>query len=182
MNIRDMFNPVGDGVSKVAGSISNYFSPKPDVYRAATTTPNKYILKDRGVDITDEDIQALRPLLYGELSNRDITKKQLEANVILNTAINRAREYGSRGLPNKISEVISMPNQYQAYGGNQYKLYSNPTNPLDIKKKQEVDSIVDNIHNMIKTGNYPDNTEGSYYYIHNPDQTITYDNKRKLFK
>ena len=75
-----------------------------------------------------------------------------------------------------------MPNQYQAYGGQQYKNYYNPTNELEKRKKQEIDAIVDQIAQQILSGTYDDNTAGAYYYIHHPDGRIEYDNTRKLFK
>lgn len=156
--------------------LSKMYTPPP------VPKKNIYSLKNRGVDITDDDLSAIRPLIYGEVSNRDISKKELEANVIFNTAINRAREYSARNQPKTISEIIAMPNQYQAYGGKQYNLYNAPSNDLEKQKKIEVDMIIDKIAEQIRNGTYDDNTEGAYYYIHTPDGKIQYDNKRKLFK
>ena len=140
-----------------------------------------YELKDRGIQITDEDLAAARPLIYGETSNRTPDKQELEAHVIMNTALNRMREYAARGQKKTLSEVLSMPNQYQAYGGQQYQIYHNPIDVPSQQKKKNIDSIVDKIGNQIKSGQYPDTTQGAYFYIHNPDQTITYDNKKQLF-
>lgn len=190
MNLGDIYNSVGSGIGKVTGPISEFFQPKEYIAEAAKkqpaavamATPSRYTIKDRGIDITDEDLKAVRPLVYGEISNRNRAKKELEANVILNTALNRVRAYKDRGQPKTLAEVLSMPNQYQAYGGKQYNSYYNPPDPVAMAKKQEVDAILDAIAQQIRTGDYADNTEGAYYYIHNPDQSITYDNKRKLFK
>jgi hypothetical protein len=141
-----------------------------------------YNLKDRGVKITDADIEAFRPLLYGEASNRDYNKKKLEADVIFNTAINRQREYERMGRNKTLSEVLSQPNQYQAYNSPQYKEYSNITNPISAAKKKEIDAIIDDIKRRVKSGEFKDNTEGAYFYIHNSDESITYDNLKPLFK
>jgi len=188
MAIKDIYNSVSKGVGKMTGPISDIFQPKEYFYQAKQPTftpvvsPNKYTLKDRGVDFTDEDFKAMRPLIYGEISNRNREKKELEANVILNTIINRARAYKERGMNKSLAEIVAMPNQYQAYGGKQYQAYYNPPDQVSLAKKKEVDAILDAIEQQIRSGQYADNTEGASYYIHNPDQSITYDNKRKLFK
>lgn len=164
------------------GKIGSLFNSTIEYNRSDNTNqPNVYTVPDRGVTYTDEDLAALRPILYGELSNRPYEKKQLEADIILNTILNRAKEYKTKGKEKSLSEIVAMPNQYQAYGSQQYKNYSNPTLYLDQKKKKEVDMIVDELHNKIKSGQYKDITNNAYYYQHNPDGSIVYDNKRQLF-
>jgi hypothetical protein len=160
-------------------TISSLYTPPPEI---AKPLPATYNLPDRGAKITDTDIEAFRPLLYGEVSNRKFEKKKLEADVIFNTVLNRQKEYAKRGQVKSVAEILAMPNQYQAYNGPQYKEYASSTNPISAAKKKEVDAIVDEIKERIKRGDYKDNTQGSYFYIHNPDQTITYDNLRPLFK
>lgn len=157
--------------------LSKMYVPK-DVHKA----PAVYNLPDRGATITDEDFEAFKPLLYGEVSNRDYKKKQLEADVIFNTVLNRQPEYAKYKQNRTIAEILAMPNQYQAYGGKQYAEYANPTLPMSINKKKEVDMIVEDIKRRVKSGEFKDTTEGAYYYIHNPDYSITYDNMKKLFK
>jgi len=182
MPISDLYNQGGDRLSKIVKPISSFFkTPKVEASLAPTPAPVQYNLKDRGVQISDDDINSFKPLLYGEVSNRTPDKQALEANVILNTALNRVREYGNKGQKKSLSEVLSMPNQYQAYGGKQYQAYHNPPDEVAAAKKRQVDLIVENIRNQIKSGKYPDNTQGAYYYVHNPDSTITYDNLRPLF-
>jgi hypothetical protein len=167
-------------------SIANFFNkPKPPSALSGMYTPPPipptYHLPDRGVKVTDADIEAFKPLLYGEVSNRKFPKKQLEADVILNTALNRQAEYAKRGKEKTVAEILAMPNQYQAYGGPQYQEYASTTNPVSAAKKKEVDTIVESIRERIRRGDYKDTTQGSYFYIHNPDKTITYDNKKPLF-
>jgi len=176
MNLKSMYDSAINMMSPQAGISSYYAAPQ-----VQAPPPISYNLKDRGVQVSDADIQAIRPLLYGELSNRSPEKQTLEANVILNTALNRVREYAKYGQKKTLSEVLAMPNQYQAYGGTQYKTYSNPIDAPSIAKKKQVDSIVDTLHGQIRSGVYPDNTNGAYYYRHNPDGTIAYDDKRRLF-
>lgn len=189
MKISNIYNNVIGGVGKLSGSIADYFSgkttyerPRETENKIAPKQPQKYSLPDRDAYITDSDIEKMRPLIYGEVSNRDYDKKALEADVIFNTAINRQREYGGRGKELSIADIVAMPNQYQAYGGNQYNTYFNPQNPIDMAKKKEVDAIVDRIAEKIRKGEYVDNTEGAFYYIHEDDGKIKYDNLKKLFK
>lgn len=185
MKITDIFNKIRAKPTEVAKPISSFFQPVIAKAVAAPApvikTPARYSLKNRGVEVTDADIEAFRPLLYGEVSNRGPEKKALEANVIFNTALNRAREYNARGKKVSVADVLAMPNQYQAYGGTQYKAYSNPPDVVAAAKRKEVDAIIDQIHAQIKSGKFDDNTEGAYYYIHNPDGTIRYDSKKQLF-
>src|SRR3989304_9326090 len=169
MSLRSMYDSAINMMTPDRGISSYYAAPQ------VQAAPPSYNLKDRGVQVTDADIQAIRPLLYGELSNRTPDKQTLEANVILNTALNRVREYAAHGKKKTLSEVIAMPNQYQAYGGQQYKAYDNPIDAPSIAKKKQVDAIVDTLHGQIRSGVYPDNTNGAYYYRHNPDGTIAYD-------
>lgn len=196
---KNLYNNIIGGVGKLGGSIADYFIGK-ETYNMASPTaaprvaepaqpapvaepapPQKYTLPDRGAEIYESDIDKMRPLIYGEVSNRDFDKRELEADVIFNTAINRQREYGSRGNQMSLADIIAMPNQYQAYGGNQYQTYFNPQNPVDVAKKKEVDAIVDRIAEKIRNGEYVDNTEGAFYYVHEDDGRIKYDNLRKLF-
>jgi hypothetical protein len=181
MPLSDFFNKQKEAqtMRTTTPALSSLYTPPAPV---AKPLPAVYNLPNRQAKVTDTDIEAFRPLLYGEVSNREYPKKQLEADVIFNTVLNRQKEYAKRGQNKSVAEILAMPNQYQAYGGKQYQEYASSTNSLSAAKKKEVDAIVDAIKERIKKGDYQDNTQGAYFYIHNPDQTITYDNKRKLFK
>jgi hypothetical protein len=180
MNIKEFFDRPENKMKTTTPAISSYYQEKMSPV-ISTPAPVQYHIKDRNVKITDKDLDAMRPLIYGEISNRTPDKQALEANVIFNTALNRQKEYARKGQNKTLSDVIAMPNQYQAYGGPQYQEYHNPTNPVSLMKKNQVDAIVDNIREKIKKGEYIDNTEGAYYYIHEKDGKIKYDNLKKLF-
>jgi hypothetical protein len=164
-SIKNMFGPV------------NYQKPvSPEVSK-----PPQYYLKDRNTNLNDSDFESIKPILYGEISNRAPNKQQLESSVIMNTALNRMKAYRDRGTPKTLAEVLSMPNQYQAYKGPQYNNYFNPPDAPSLNKKKQVDMMVASIKDQMKGGQFSDNTEGAYYYTHNKDKTIQYDNLKKLF-
>ncbi len=183
MPIKDIFNSVGGVAGKVKGSLSDVLgSTKYTAVAPVAPAPVQYQLKDRGVSVSDADLNAIRPLIYGEISNRTPDKQALETHVILNTALNRVKEYNARGQKKSLSDVIAMPNQYQAYGGQQYKNYSAPPDAVALAKKRQVDAIIDEISKQIQSGQYADNTQGAYFYVHDPKTgKITYDNNRPLF-
>lgn len=179
MGLKDIYNKVSNAVTTAAKPIGEYFYPIPKV------EPSSYDLKDRGVSVTDADLQAFKPLLYGEIGNRDISKKKLEADVIFNTILNRKKEYERvQGTKKTLRDVISMPGQYQAYQGLQYPAYFNSPDPVAAEKRAQVDAIIESIRQQLINGQYPDITEGAYYYQHQGPENnrkIYYDNKRKLF-
>jgi hypothetical protein len=185
--ISDIYNKTKQSVSNVGSSIYNALSGPTFSFDTVNSTPSSPKKTEsyniRGVDITEDDINNYRPLFYGEVSGRNPDKKRLENQVILNTAINRAYEYSKKyGRPVSISEVLSMPNQYQAYGSDQYNNYSSPRDYLSELKKKETDNIINETIEQLKSGKFKDITNGAFYYVHNPDGSITYDNTKKLFK
>ena len=172
---------------------SNAMSTSPTIKKEEkkTEVPNKYVIKNRGLELTDDDIQEAKHILFSEISNRDDDKKSLEAKVILNTALNRMVAYRERGENKNLKEILQSPNQYQGYSpdglkkGNktvesQYqKSVLGKLDEPSKQKKQVVDSLVDEL----KNGDYEDNTNGAYYYTHDEKTgKITYDDKRPLFK
>lgn len=141
--------------------------------------PPKYNLKDRGITLDDLQLQKLKPLLFSEISNRDLSKKELEARVITNTILNRMSRWKDEGKDKTIEDIINTPKQYQGVGGNQYKIYESGIYDAPTKEKvNEVNSVVDKIFSEIKSGSFKDNTNGAAYYTHKPDGSIIYDDKR----
>ncbi len=159
------------------------FTPKPQTEAQKATQP----VFVRDVFVSPKDFNdEFRPVAFGEISNRSPKQQELEARVILNTAINRMKEYAKHGQYFTLAEVLKMPNQYQAQGGKQYQIYKGVNHPatqeLDAKKKTALDHTFDELLAEAKAGTLKDNTNGAFYYIHNPDGSITYDDKRPLFK
>lgn len=139
--------------------------------------PKKRVVASRGVDLDDEDLDELRHILYGEVSNRPKEKKQLETRVIVNTVLNRVAENRRLGRgPQTVREVLTQDNQYQAFGEKQYKLSKQGKG--DPNKVAAIDEVLAEL----EKGDFEENTNGAFYYIHNDDGSITYDDTRPLYK
>lgn len=137
----------------------------------------------RNIQINNDEVEVLRKVLFGEISNRNSEKKELEARVILNTVLNRVKNNKDKNKPyDSMLKVLSQNNQYQAYGDKQFGIYDNPKDYPTKQKKDEINKIIDKLLEEIKNGTFQDNTNGAFYYIHNPDGSITFDSKRKLYE
>lgn len=183
--------------AKAINPLKGFFKEQPvaDVTKVAQPVPvapsapiakSEWVYSDdkRGeIKITKKELDEIRGIFYGEIGNRDTAKKELEARVIMNTAMNRAGEFQRLGTPKTIGEIMQDKSIYQAYGGKQYDLYNNPDkmNELDKQKKAEVDMIIDKIYGEIQSNNFPDITNQAFNYIHNPDGTISFDDKARLW-
>lgn len=141
--------------------------------------PMQQVPKVRGVDMTPEQIDAIKRIVYSEVSNRPEDKKDLETRVLLNTAINRVGAYNKRGSKKTLKDVFEMPNQYQGFGTRLYKEYDKPRNVLEQQRKAQIDAIVNRL--VAEGEQFKDNTEGAYYYKHVGDK-IYYDANRPLFQ
>jgi len=132
----------------------------------------------RNNKITDSDLEEAKAVLFGEISNRSSDKQKLEAQTILNTAFNRMDEYAKRGTPKSLTEVLQMPNQYQAFGGKQYTKYkSGQVEELDKRKLESIDTTLNDIKNM----SFQNNIGTSTRYHHLADGRIIATDD-KLFK
>jgi len=150
---------------------------------AATTTPTTpppVTYSARGQTFNPDDVAQLKKIIFSEVSNRDVPKKTLEANVIFNTALNRMAAANTAGQKRSLSQVLTQPNQYQGYNSPLYQRYDNPGDSLTAARKQQTDSIVDDMVKQVQGGNFKDNTNGAYYYKHVGDK-IYYDDKKPLF-
>lgn len=133
----------------------------------------------RGVAVTPQDLQTLRDVLFAEVSNRDPQKQQLEARTIVNTVINRIKEYAGRGKKLTLSEVLRQPNQYQGYGSKEYqRVTSGGTRSTDQQKLKAIEAVL----SEVQGGALADNTNGAVFYRHNDDGSIQYDDTRRLYK
>lgn len=132
----------------------------------------------RNNKITEADLNEAKAVLFGEISNRSSEKQKLEAQTILNTAFNRMDEYSKRGTPKSLTEVLQMPNQYQAYGGKEYNRYkSGQTKDTD---KQKLDAIEETLK-QIRDLSFQNNIGESVFYTHKPGGRIIATND-KLYK
>ena len=141
---------------------------------------NKVVeIKDRGVSVnTQTDAKALGAVLFGELSNKGDQKE--EVRQILNTILNRAREFKKAGKEKSIRGILKEKNAYQAFGDQEYKKYL--SGDLDEPSQKKV-KIVDEVLQELFSGNFKDNTDNSFYY-HHDDKTgkLILDKYRPLFK
>jgi len=166
-------NPKQSFLSNLLGKVKNLAATRPTTAGAESAPVaapiNQYQLKDRNVALTDDDVNELRHILFGEVSNRAPEKQEFEARVIANTALNRIPQYAEKGKNYALKDVLAQPNQYQAYGGNEYKrLRENKITPVDEPKLKSIDKVL----GEIKSGNFADNTEGSVFYSHDPTGRI----------
>lgn len=156
--------------TKIAGQVAGVAAALPE-------EQEHVLLSDRGITLDDEDVAELRHILYSEIGNRSQDKRGLEARVVVNTALNRLAENRRRGRgPQTLAKVLREKNQYQGYGTKQYKLSKEGRGDPD--KNEAIDAVL----TELGSGQFADNTNGAFYYIHNDDETITYDDARPLYK
>lgn len=118
-----------------------------------------------GPKFTPDQEKEMLGTLFGEVSNRESAKQELEAQTILNTMRNRARRKGT----DMYKEMIAK-NQYQAYKGKQYeKFMSGNIEELDKRKVEAITKVFE----QLKAGQMNDNIDGYEYYVHKPDGSIS---------
>lgn len=145
-----------------------------------TPKPQTYRIEDRGIDLTDDDFSEAEPILFSEISNKE-DQQETEMQHIMNTALNRVKQYGDKGLMKSLKEVFQMPNQYQGYKSPQYELAAAAaTAVLDDPSKEKLEKVKKFLEKVKKEG-LKDTTDGSVYYIHEPDGTLKL-KEGKLFK
>lgn len=181
-----MMNPLDTlkslGTLEVVNTAAAQQSQQPA--QALAAEPPKQNLVRGEFNVSDADWQEAKHVLYGEISDREGGKQKLEAQVILNTALNRMKQYQEKtGKPVTLTEVLQKPNQYQAYAPDKPdSLYSQSKRGEYAPGGERRLQAIDEVFNEAKTGKLQDNTNGAVFYIHNPDGTITYDDKKKLYE
>ncbi len=145
-----------------------------------TPQPNEPSVTVRDVTVKQSDIDELRNVLYAEISNRPEEKRKLEARVIINTALNRLKENQATGKgPQTLLEVLSQPNQYQGYRpGDEKSQYEVARSGKANRAKM---AAIDEVLREMVDGSLEDTTGGAFYYVHRPDGSIIYDNKKPLY-
>lgn len=151
----------------------DFFKPKKkqqDLFVPATSTPRTYNIKDRGVDISDDDLSEAQKILFSEVSNRTPDRQAFESKIILNTALNRMKQHKDRGTPKTLTQILQEPNQYQGYNSPQYKVAS-ATSTMDAPSKKKMAQI-ESVLAEIRANGLADNTNGSAFYTHKKDGSI----------
>lgn len=152
-------------------SITDFIGTLVPANRASYTAPAAASYSVRGATLSDEDLNTLKHVLFGEISNRATDRQQLEARTIVNTALNRIPQYAANGRQMSLSQVLSEPKQYQAYGGTEYqRIKTGQLKPTDDQKVKAIDSVL----GELKTGKFDDNTGGAVFYSHDPQGRIKY--------
>lgn len=137
----------GLGALGIAGSIPNK--------QTVINTPTAQSTPSLSPQINPADRQQLAATVFGELSNNKATQAD-EARKIINTVVNRTKQSGQ-----SIKSVISAPNQYQAYGGPQYRQAMSGT--LDAPSQAKM-AVVQSVLDDLYSGKLKDNTNGSVFY------------------
>lgn len=138
--------------------------------------PQTFKVRDNFLALND--LEEAKAILFGEVSNRPLNKQILEAQTILNTALNRMEEYRRLGKPKTLTEVLQMPNQYQAFKGKEYnKFKDGKTGELDKRRIEAIEKVI----TELKDGTLKNNIPGYFFYSHRPDGSIQAV-KKPLFK
>ena len=155
----------------VVGSVPN---TKPQPIGGRTYTD-----KRRGLTLSQDDIDEARAIMYGEVGSRSRDKKVLEANVVLNTALNRLKMIHDAGYKNiTLKQVLSEPKQYQALGGSNYRLAkSGKVGSATDERMSAIEEVIE----KMELGSLEDIAEGKIAY-HHYDDPKTKERKIKLTK
>lgn len=169
--LSDLFVNIGRGVANLMPAATVRYNAE-DMPKPKRTV--------RGVELSDEDVAELRKIVYSEVSNRPKDKKDLEARILFNTALNRIAENRKKGKELTLAEVLKQPNQYQGYNTPLYQEYNRPKDFLSKTRQQQVDEVVNGMLADVDAGKFEDNTNGAFYYQHKGDK-IYYDDEKPLF-
>jgi hypothetical protein len=162
-------------------SISSHITvpdPNSGVAGVAAPAPTPSTYNVRGMNVSDGDLKEASNILYGEISNRDPDRQSFEVNNIINTAINRSQSPGP-DYGKTLTQVLQRPAQYQGYAPNgmtlhggkvvqsQYQMAESGAASTSPKMKTITDTL-----SKLKSGQFPDTTGGSTFYVHASDGTM----------
>lgn len=198
--IGDFFGGIASGIGKAAQGVGDFFSGTVHYERPpeAPLPPDPVKYNVRGVDFTDDDIKAIKPILYNEMSSRPDDRLDLEGRIILNTAINRiSNNPKTKAYGKTLTEVMQKPYQYSGYapqgtyqpGGkqvkSQYQIYkewednnSFPTEGDAARRIKAINMLMDSM----KSGKFDDTAAGKMFYTNASDGTIWIGNTIKEAK
>lgn len=153
VSLRTLMAGGGLGTLGVAGAIPN---------KQTVVNPGQGAQLQPPTTVAPQDRNILAATVFGELSNKGNTAD--EARKIINTVVNRMKETGKSAR-----EIITAPNQYQAYGKDQFmNAVQGKLDPLSQKKMSVVQGALDDLF----SGNLKDNTDGSVFYHHDKDGNL----------
>lgn len=177
---------IGDAWKTLKQKTNKLLAGEPIIYNAeqapAPVVQPKANYNVRGVDLNDDDINAIAPIIFGEVSNRPEDKQAFETRHIINTGINRiANNPKHKGYGATLTEVFQRPNQYQAYAPKGTINESGETVESQYQKAiggkldaagQKRYELVKQVLNELKSGKFDDTTGGGMFYTHASDGTI----------
>lgn len=121
----------------------------------------KYKIKDRPVEVLDDELKDLGGVIFGE-ANNNIDEMRKIANVV----INRSNQ-SYKPIFNELSKKSKNGGfEFNAYSGDQYNKYM--TNNLDFVSRRKAE-LVNQILKEIKNGTLVDDTNGAVYFSHGKD-------------
>lgn len=135
----------------------------------------KITIKDRGIKIDPSDIEAIKPVVFAELSNEGTPEEQKEeARQIINTILNR-----SKMSKENLFEIVHKPKQYQGSGNEQFNDLTTDGGETDYPTQKKLE-LIDEVLAELTTGDFKDNTKNSAYYSHDlKTKKLILDNKRR---
>lgn len=153
---------VGEGLSPAQKATAE------KIVKKGTDIP-KYKVKDRPVEVLDDELKDLGGVIFGEAGN-NIDEMRKIANVV----INRSNQ-SYKPVFNELSKKSKNGGfEFNAYSGKQYNNYM--TDNLDFVSKKKA-ALVDKVIDEIKRGELSDNTGGATYFSHGKDgQLRTFNN------
>ena len=143
---------ISKAVAKVTpGNKTTYTkAPKPE--------PVVYKIKDRPVEVLDDELKDLGGVIFGE-ANDDINEMRMIANVV----INRANQ-SFKPIFQELSKKSKRGGfEFNAYAGEQYNKYM--SDAFDFVSKAKADKIKQ-VLEEIKNGTLTDNTAGAIFFSH----------------
>lgn len=167
MNIPTLIANTGRSVGDLLTDVAN--GGNVSTYQAPPLQDRTYNV--RGATLNENDLKQLGGVMFGEISNNPQTQAD-EAKTVANTLINRMPQYHAQGgqytniTP---SAALARPKQYKAYGGPQYQKYM--TGNLTAADQAKL-NVVNSTLAQLRTGNFPDTTNGSVRYT-NPGGQVT---------
>lgn len=166
-----IFSNIVDAITSPFSNTVSYTAPP----QATSTPTSSYTV--RGMKLSNDDLSEASNILYSEVSNREPGRQQFETKNIINTALNRMADRPGKTL----TQILQQPNQYQGYAPNgitgkdgktvQSQYQKVKAGSLDSMSQKKLKIIQDTL-NGLKSGEFPDTTAGSQFYVHASDGTM----------